>query len=329
MLLTREFLNKSGKTLVLRVGNLLSPKKLESFASDKERTEYLRRKTFVLANRQDPMPPLLFPIPLGQAFGKSRLKAQQEPILMGTDPDLMEHEVAGLSQECLLDQQGDNEVYIADPTASLTWFGKSGACEKLRFARPAREPESQLTWTSSTAITCTCSSGTGPRARWWELIDSASQTEFCKTSASEASTQRRSSLITGRLSSRSILRLRWGGPSCGSNTNAATPRYSCSGEVSAPTRDEPALQDPVRAGEYQQRIPPNSHELIVDFLSQYCRAECLSRLVRARSPFRTRPVRRWENVLDGGMAWDIEELSTFIAESKPIKKACRCCSSSI
>ena len=86
VLLTRIFLNKSGKTLVLRVGNLLSPTSLESFASDEERTEYLRRKTFVLANRQDPMPPLPFPIPLGQAFGKSRLKAQHEPSRMGTDP---------------------------------------------------------------------------------------------------------------------------------------------------------------------------------------------------------------------------------------------------
>ena len=55
--------------------------------------------------------------------------------------------------------------------------------------------------------------------------------------------------------------------------------------------------------------------MIVDF-PQYPDAECLSRLVRARSPFRARAVRalgkRASTAL--GMAWDIEEIKTFIAD---------------
>src|SRR5271157_996120 len=99
VLLTREFLNKSGKTLVLRVGNLVSPKKLESFASDEQRTDYLRRKTFVLANRQESKQPLPFLyVPLKERFGKGWPKGDLQPIVAATDPVLMEREIHRLDQ---------------------------------------------------------------------------------------------------------------------------------------------------------------------------------------------------------------------------------------
>jgi putative hemolysin len=321
VLLTREFLNKSGKTLVLRVGNLLSPKKLESFASDEERTEYLRRKTFVLANRQDPMPPLPFPIPLGQAFGKSRLKAQQGPILMGTDPDLMEHEVAGLSQECLLDQQGDNEVYIAESNRIPNVVREIGRLREVTFRhtgegtgksidldvfdsyylhlfiwnRAAREVVGAYRLGQSDRIL----QNFGIRGFYTATLFSYHRAFI--EQINPALEMGRSFVRIEYQRSYAPLLLLWRGIGAYARRN---PRYKI-------------LFGPVSIS---NAYHPNSRELIVDFLSQYCRAEYLSRLVRARSPFRTRPVRRWENVLDGGMAWDIEELSTFIADIETDQK---------
>jgi putative hemolysin len=44
-LLAREFLNKSGKSPELRFGNLVPQAKLQEIGSDRERIDYLRRKT--------------------------------------------------------------------------------------------------------------------------------------------------------------------------------------------------------------------------------------------------------------------------------------------
>ena len=65
---------------------------------------------------------------------------------------------------------------------------------------------------------------------------------------------------------------------------------------------------------------PNSRQLIVHFLKEYCRAEDLARFVRARSPLRTRPIQGWDS--DGGnsVAWDIEDLSAFIADIETDQK---------
>jgi hypothetical protein len=42
--------------------------------------------------------------------------------------------------------------------------------------------------------------------------------------------------------------------------------------------------------------------------------------VRARSPFRTRPLPGWEPGAENGTAWDIEELSAFIADIETDQK---------
>ena len=59
---------------------------------------------------------------------------------------------------------------------------------------------------------------------------------------------------------------------------------------------------------------PGSRQLIVKFLEQYCSAGDLTRLVRARSPFRTRPLNAWRGEPHIGPVWDIEELSALVAD---------------
>jgi putative hemolysin len=50
-LLIREMMNQQGRSLELRVGQPIPPSRMEKFKSDEEATEYLRLKTYLLANR--------------------------------------------------------------------------------------------------------------------------------------------------------------------------------------------------------------------------------------------------------------------------------------
>jgi putative hemolysin len=66
---------------------------------------------------------------------------------------------------------------------------------------------------------------------------------------------------------------------------------------------------------------PGSRELIVTFLKKkYCRAADLAKLVRARNPFRARPVRWWAAGPEPSVSWDIEELSALVADIEVDRK---------
>jgi hypothetical protein len=55
-----------------------------------------------------------------------------------------------------------------------------------------------------------------------------------------------------------------------------------------------------------------SRQLMVTFFETYTKSDDLARLVRARSPFRIRPMRALQGI--GETVWDIEELSALIAD---------------
>ena len=322
MLLTREFLNKSGKTLVLRVGNLVSPKKLESFGSDEERTDYLRRKTFILANRQEPKQQLPFLLlPLKERFGKPWQKGEPEPIGAATDPVLMEREIRGLDPEALLDQQGENEVYIVEANRAPSVVREIGRLREITFRqtgegtgksidldefdtyylhlfiwnRAAREVVGAYRLGQSDRIL----QNFGIKGFYTATLFSYHRAFI--EQVTPALEMGRSFVRAEYQRSYAPLLLLWRGIGVYARQN---PQYKI-------------LFGPVSiSNDYH----PNSRELMVDFLKQYCRAEDLEHLVRARSPFRTRPIKRWENVLDQGTAWDIEELSTFIADIETDQK---------
>ncbi len=322
MLLTREFLNKSGKTLVLRVGNLVSPKKLESFAGDEERTDYLRRKTFVLANRQDPKQPLPFLyVPLKEKFGKARPKGEQEPIVTATDPVLMEREIQSLEPDALLDQQGDNQVYIAAANRMPNVVREIGRLREVTFRQTGEGTGKSIDldefdsyylhlfiWNQSTReVVGAYRLGQSDRIlQNFGIKGFYTATLFSYHRAfieqvNPALEMGRSFVRAEYQRSYAPLLLLWRGIGVYARQN---PQYKI-------------LFGPVSiSNDYH----PNSRELMVNFLKQYCRAEDLEHLVRARSPFRTRPINRWENVLNEGMAWDIEELSTFIADIETDQK---------
>jgi putative hemolysin len=319
-LLPREFLNKSGKTLVVRSGNPVSTKKLESIETDKDRIAYLRRKTYVLANRQKPKPPLPF-LMIGRIGKGHAPKGAMEPVVDATEPSHMEAEIAALSPEAFLDQQGDTAVYIAESNRIPNVVREIGRLRELTFRETGEGTGKSIDldefdtyylhlfiWNRVTKeVVGAYRLGQSDlilrnfgvrgfytrtlfdyRRNFLERIDPAIE-------------MGRSFVRHEYQKSYAPLLLLWRG------IGAFVQRYP----------HYKVLFGPVSiSNDYH----PNSRQLMVHFLKEYCRAEDLARFVRARSPLRTRPIRGWDVGLENGIAWDIEDLSAFIADIETDQK---------
>src|SRR5215510_6938548 len=95
-LLPREFLNKRGKKVEIRIGSLISFERLEAFDNDEAMIDYLRRRTYLLKNRphstSDPDPASRSP---------SRTKHHQ-PIIPSLRPAIVAQEIAALPSNQML-----------------------------------------------------------------------------------------------------------------------------------------------------------------------------------------------------------------------------------
>lgn len=319
-LLVREFLNKRRKTLSIRVGNLIPPRKLRELASDRERIEYLRRKTYVLANRKEPKKtrPFLLPLP---ARTPTVASSPQDRIVSPTDPVLMEREISALGPDALLDAQGDNVVYVSSANRIPNVVREIGRLRELTFRATGEGTGRAIdldtfdsyylhlfTWNRTyREIVGAYRLGQsdlilknfGRRGFYTSTLFAYKRAFLDRlTPALEMG---RSFVRIEHQKSYAALLLLWRG--IGAYV-ARNPKYS-------------VLFGPVSiSNEYH----PGSKQLIVRFLKEYCRADDLARLVRARSPFRARPVSGWDTGSGTGAVWDIEELSALIADIETDQK---------
>jgi putative hemolysin len=319
-LLVREFLNKRHKILHIRVGNLIPPRKLRDFATDRERIEYLRRKTYVLANRKDPKKARPFLLQLPARTGRAE-SSRQARIVDPTDSVLMEQEIAALGGDALLDMQGDNAVYISNANRIPNIVREIGRLRELTYRatgegtgraidldnfdsyylhlftwnRTYREIVGAYRLGQSDLIL----KNIGRRGFYTSTLFSYKRAFLDRlTPALEMG---RSFVRPEHQKSYAALLLLWRGIGA---YIAANPKYS-------------VLFGPVSiSNEYH----PGSKQLIVKFLKEYCCAGDLTRLVRARSPFRARPVIGWDIGSGTGAVWDIEELSALIADIETDRK---------
>jgi len=106
-LLARELLNKKCTAVELRVGRPVPFEKLSAMSSDEERIQYLRWRTYVLANRK--------------AFkANTRLlrrwkgEPRAEEVIPPVAPAILAREIETVPARCLLDRSGDLSVYLAE-----------------------------------------------------------------------------------------------------------------------------------------------------------------------------------------------------------------------
>lgn len=122
--LAREFHRVSGQTLRVRIGTPIPPEVLSGYRDPAQATEYLRSRTFFLANRHavehaSPNVAALEPVP-------------RVPPARNYDASL-EVEVAGLAPECEVTSSGEFAVYLAQASAIPRVLQEIGRCRELAF----------------------------------------------------------------------------------------------------------------------------------------------------------------------------------------------------
>jgi putative hemolysin len=113
ILLPRELLNKHGKEIAFRIGNIIPHEKLAGLNSQQEIIDYLRLRTYILGHRDKP----------GDIIPKHKKQVDREepaqsdnfdPVSDPQDPELHREEVRSLPSEQLIAQADDMQVYYAN-----------------------------------------------------------------------------------------------------------------------------------------------------------------------------------------------------------------------
>jgi putative hemolysin len=126
-LLARELVNKRDRLVELRIGSPITHKKLLEIPTPKERTEYLRWRTYLLAGRSEFKPRTSRPL-------LNRLRQRiPRAVMAAVDRDILVSEVAALGREQLLFQAGDLEVYVTPAHAIPAVLEEIGRLRELTF----------------------------------------------------------------------------------------------------------------------------------------------------------------------------------------------------
>jgi putative hemolysin len=126
-LLARELLNKRDRLVELRIGSPITHKKLLEIPTPKERTEYLRWRTYLLAGRSEFKPRTSLPL-------LNRLRQRTScAVMAAVDRNILVSEVAALTREQRLFQAGDLEVYVTPAHAIPAVLEEIGRLRELTF----------------------------------------------------------------------------------------------------------------------------------------------------------------------------------------------------
>ena len=125
--LLQEFLQQEGKTVEVRVGSGISADALEGIRKDRKATEYLRWRTYLLAQRSKPQ--LLWHTAL-----RSRIAFRlQQPVAAPVPADLLAKEVEMLPADRCLVENGDLAVYLGTEPEIPQLLGEVGRLREITF----------------------------------------------------------------------------------------------------------------------------------------------------------------------------------------------------
>jgi putative hemolysin len=125
LLLPRQLLNKAGQTLNVRVGEVIPASRFKSFASAEEVTAYLRLRTYLLAGKVEP--------PCREAGSGRPLLKQLEHLAEACPTALLVNEISTLPEDCLLYEQGKNQVWCVEAGQAPSILREIGRLRELTF----------------------------------------------------------------------------------------------------------------------------------------------------------------------------------------------------
>jgi putative hemolysin len=305
-LLPHEFFNKHNRTIEVRVGSPITPAKIRAYQDDIALIRYLRRRTYLLENREAPK----------QCFQDAR----SDPPSTGVVSELLAGEVAKLAPERTLVENEDFTVLLAKANEIPNVLHEIGRLREITFRRIGE--------------------GTGKSIdldrfddHYWHLFI------WNRQSREVAGAYRLgpSSEILPRFGPKGLYTsqlFQWKQ----SFLDRISPALELGRSFVRPEDQKtfaPLLllwrgigQFLIRNPEYKVLFGPvsisngytaASRQLMVKFLSAYRRSPEFAPLVRARNPFRQRPSKMTDELL-GTTVWDVEELSALIADVETDRK---------
>lgn len=304
-LLPHEFLNKRRASVSVRIGHPIPPAQLAAFADDPGLTAHLRRRTYALAPVARPAAPLRLPIP-------RRPASAPVPVAAPRSLHILESEIRALPPDRLLAEQGPLAALWSRISETPTVIDEIGRLRELTF-RAAGEGTGKASdidpFDTSYTHLFVWNRETREIAAAYRL---AFVPEILASSGLRG-------LYTNTVFSYGSAFLDQIGPAVELGRSFVRAEYQRSyapllllwkgiGALVAAHPSARVLFGPVSiSNDYS----PASRELIVRFLSAYCRADGLTPLVRARNPFhhhRPGP----QDPLAG--ASSIDDLSALVAD---------------
>jgi putative hemolysin len=125
--LLQEFLEQAGKTIEVRVGSEIAGDSIATMESDREATDYLRWRTYLLARRskQETSWP--------EAVRSKLALNAQEPVAPAVDAELLAKELAQLPADRCLAENGDLSVYLMRASEGPTLLQELGRLREITF----------------------------------------------------------------------------------------------------------------------------------------------------------------------------------------------------
>jgi putative hemolysin len=125
--LLQEFLQQKGKTVEVRAGSGIPAEALQAIGDDREATEYLRWRTYLLGRRTKPEA-------LWQTTLRSRLAFKiQEPVAAPVPANLLAGEVERLPEDRCLAESGEFAVYLGTAREMPQLLREVGRLRELTF----------------------------------------------------------------------------------------------------------------------------------------------------------------------------------------------------
>lgn len=130
-MLPHQLLNKSDKTIYMKMGKPIAPERLMAFHYDSEMMCYIRAKTYLLRNYWDGQEKLStvprFP------FIRAKKKRDNEEIVDPIAGELLKNEINGLTPESVLIENGDYRVMYAKGAAIPNILMEIGRLREVTF----------------------------------------------------------------------------------------------------------------------------------------------------------------------------------------------------
>lgn len=311
LMLPHEALNKCNRKLAVHIGNAIPFSRLERFETDAACMDYLRFRTYLLRKRSGEQPVstrFFFPL------GRSRT-ARQSRVLLAEAPEILAEEVRHLPGNQLLLQSGDYDVYLAEARQIPHVLREIGRLREITFRLSGEG--------TGNAIDLDRYDGYYLHLFVWHRQRQQLVGAYRLGRTDKIISQ----FGPGGLYTHSLFRYRCAlldfvGPALELGRSFVRPEYQ--------KNYSPLLLLWKGIGQFLMQHPqykslfgtvsiPNDYQrcsrrLMISYLKTHCYLPHLARLVKARTPVRSRSLSPWEERAVSQLIRDIDDVSSLVAD---------------